>query len=103
VWDLRGGRDGGMLTAWQVAQLIPLPAMDKQIRELNVAIPAWAAWHNSTQSPIWVVDQWTGFTEADLKDGIHPAPSGDVKIAERFYPALVGAIQSSGDEPASQA
>jgi lysophospholipase L1-like esterase len=49
---------------------------------------------NSTQSPIWVVDQHTGFdSEVGLYDGIHPSDSGDVKIAGRFYPALVEAIR----------
>ncbi|KAK3299864.1 SGNH hydrolase-type esterase domain-containing protein [Chaetomium fimeti] len=77
-----------------VAQLIPLPAMDSEVREFNAAIPGYFADKNSTASPIWVVDQWTNFTSADLYDGIHPSASGDVKIADRFYPALVGAIQS---------
>jgi hypothetical protein len=76
----------------QVAQIIPLPAVEKQVQELNQAIPAWAASKNSTASPIWVVDQWTNFTSADLKDGIHPSESGDVKMANKFYPALVHAI-----------
>ncbi len=70
--------------------------MDKQVQELNAAIPAWAARKNLTASPIWVVDQWTNFTSADLYDGIHPAASGDVKIADKFYPALVQAIQGLG-------
>lgn len=77
-----------------MAQIIPLPAVDDKIQELNGAIPAWAASKNSTASPIWVVDQWTGFTSEDLYDGIHPSASGDVKIANKFYPALVQAIES---------
>ena len=68
--------------------------MDKQVQELNAAIPAWAARKSSTTSPIWVVDQWINFTSADLYDGIHPAASGDVKIADKFYPALLQAIRS---------
>lgn len=67
--------------------------MDKKVQDLNQAIPAWAASKNSTTSPIWVVDQYTGFTSADLKDGIHPSASGDIKMANKFYPALVHAIQ----------
>jgi hypothetical protein len=78
----------------QIAQIIPLPAMDSNVRDLNAAIPAYFARKNSTASPIWVVDQWTNFTAADLYDGIHPSASGDVKIASKFYPALVAAIDS---------
>ncbi|KAK0718540.1 SGNH hydrolase-type esterase domain-containing protein [Lasiosphaeria miniovina] len=77
-----------------MAQIIPLPAVAKAVQELNAAIPALAASKNSTASPIWLVDQWTNFTAADLKDGIHPSASGDVKMADGFYPALVQAIKS---------
>jgi len=78
----------------QVAQIIPLPAVDKQVQDFNQAIPAWAASKNSTTSPLWVVDQWTGFNSDDLKDGIHPSESGDVKMANKFYPALRNAIEN---------
>lgn len=77
-----------------MAQIIPLPAVGEKIRGLNQAIPAWAASKNSTASPIWVVDQWTNFTSADLYDGIHPSASGDLKMADKFYPALVHAIHT---------
>lgn len=83
-----------MTLTGQVAQIIPLPAMESNVREVNAAIPAYFAEKNSTASPIWVVDQWTNFTSADLYDGIHPSDSGDVKIAGKFYPALVKAIES---------
>jgi lysophospholipase L1-like esterase len=65
-----------------------------QVQELNAAIPAYFAHRTSTASPIWVVDQWTNFTSADLYDGIHPSAPGDVKIASKLYPALVEAIRS---------
>jgi hypothetical protein len=68
--------------------------MDSEVLDLNAAIPAYFARKNSTGSPIWVVDQWTNFTAADLYDGIHPSASGDVKIARNFYPALVEAMDS---------
>ncbi|GAB1309956.1 hypothetical protein MFIFM68171_00166 [Madurella fahalii] len=77
-----------------VAQIIPLPAQDRKVQELNQAIPVWAASKNSTGSPIWIVDQWMNFTSADLYDGIHPSDSGDLKMADKFYPALVHAIHN---------
>lgn len=70
--------------------------MDRNVRELNAAMPAYFAAQNSTASPIWLVDQWTNFTSADLYDGLHPSDSGDVKLANKFYPALVEAIESLG-------
>lgn len=92
---------GLLLTKAQVAQIIPLPAVDSKVRALNAAIPAWAASKNLTGSPVWVVDQWTNFTSADLYDGIHPSASGDLKMADRFYPALVRAIHDVQPPPGS--
>ncbi|KAF2183573.1 carbohydrate esterase family 3 protein [Zopfia rhizophila CBS 207.26] len=77
-----------------VAKIIPLPSNNQPIVSLNNAIPAWATSKNTTDSPIWVVDQYTGFTSSDLGDGVHPNTSGDRKMTEVWYPALVGAIKS---------
>ena len=45
------------------------------------------------QSPITVVDQWTGFSTAtDTYDGVHPNAAGDQKISDRWYPALAAAL-----------
>jgi lysophospholipase L1-like esterase len=79
----------------QVAQIIPYPTNNKLVQDLNREIPTWAASLNLTTSPIWVVDQWTGFSgSSDLYDGLHPSASGDLKIADKFYPVIVQAIQS---------
>lgn len=44
-----------------------------QIQNLNKAIIPWAQGLNTTESPIWVVDQYTGFSgTSDLRDGVHP-------------------------------
>ncbi|KEZ43272.1 putative cellulose-binding family ii protein [Scedosporium apiospermum] len=78
-----------------VAQMIPYPANDGLVQELNAAIPEWAASKNSTESPIWVVDQYTGFSgTTDLYDGLHPSESGDVKISGKFHPVIIQAIES---------
>lgn len=56
---------------------------------LNSRIPGWAAGLSTAQSPIVVVDQWTGFDAAtDTGDGVHPNDSGFRKMANRFQPAL---------------
>ncbi|CAI4214070.1 unnamed protein product [Parascedosporium putredinis] len=78
-----------------VSQIIPFPANDGLVQALNAAIPAWAESRNTTESPLWLVDQYTGFSgTADLYDGLHPSESGDVKISEAFYPAMLQAIES---------
>ncbi|SPO07483.1 related to acetylxylan esterase [Cephalotrichum gorgonifer] len=82
-----------------VAQIIPLPQYAAAVDELNASIPAWAASVNSTRSPVYVVDQWTGLDPStDLYDGVHLTESGELKVADRFYSALVQAIHSIGKE-----
>ncbi|KAI0843617.1 carbohydrate esterase family 3 protein [Hypoxylon sp. FL0890] len=79
-----------------VAQIIPMGfgSYNTQIQNLNKAIPTWAQGLNKTESPIWVVDQYTGFSgTTDLRDGVHPNAAGDDKMANVWYPALVNALQ----------
>ncbi|WP_329204008.1 GDSL-type esterase/lipase family protein [Streptomyces sp. NBC_00683] len=77
-----------------VAQLIPInPSSCAECAARTVAfnqrIPAWADGITTAQSPVTVVDQWTGFdTATDTYDGVHPNASGDAKMAGRWYPAL---------------
>ncbi|KAK7755604.1 carboxy methyl transferase for protein phosphatase 2A [Diatrype stigma] len=81
----------------QVAQIIP-NAFDGLgiVQSLNSAIVTWAQCLNSTDSPIWVVDQYAGFSStADLRDGLHPNDSGDRKMANVWYPALVNAFSAA--------
>ncbi|RYO75982.1 hypothetical protein DL763_010896 [Monosporascus cannonballus] len=79
----------------QVAQIIPMGFgnYNGQIQNLNRAIVPWAQGLNTTESPIWVVDQYTGFSgTSDLRDGVHPNNSGDEKMANVWYPAVVHAF-----------
>ncbi|KAI0505871.1 carbohydrate esterase family 3 protein [Xylaria bambusicola] len=78
-----------------VAQIIPmgLGSYNTAIQNLNKAIPTWAQGLNKTESPIWIVDQYTGFSSSDLRDGVHPNQSGDTKMANIWYPALLHAFQ----------
>ncbi|KAF1958468.1 SGNH hydrolase [Byssothecium circinans] len=80
-----------------VAQIIPITIGDynAKIQELNKQIPTWAAGLNKTESPIWVVDQYTGFSSSDLRDGIHPSASGDKKMLDKWYPALLAAFAAA--------
>ncbi len=77
-----------------VAQILPMAPSGctdcgQRVQDLNAAIPGWAAGITTAQSPVTAVDQWTGFSDAsDTYDGVHPNDSGNVKIADRWYPAL---------------
>ncbi|MEW2174825.1 GDSL-type esterase/lipase family protein [Streptomyces sp. NPDC005406] len=85
-----------------VAQLIPInPSSCAECAARTVAfnerIPAWAAGITTAQSPVTVVDQWTGFdTASDTYDGVHPNAAGDAKMAARWFPAL-SALLTPGD------
>ena len=77
-----------------VAQIIPMDppgcaTCAPGVVALNNAIPGWAAGLSTTQSPIVVVDQWTGFnTVTDTGDGVHPNDAGFQKMSDRWYPPL---------------
>ncbi|KAK8087254.1 hypothetical protein PG994_002228 [Apiospora phragmitis] len=81
-----------------VAQIIPMGMgnYNGKVQALNAAITPWAAGKNTTASPIWVVDQYTGYSgSADNRDGIHPNAGGDDKMVSVWYPALVSAFTSA--------
>ena len=76
-----------------------LGSYNTKIQDLNKAIPTWAQGMNSTDSPIWIVDQYTGFSgSSDLRDGVHPNASGDKKMADKWYPALITALTAAKAE-----
>ncbi|KAG9228290.1 SGNH hydrolase-type esterase domain-containing protein [Amylocarpus encephaloides] len=84
-----------------VAQIIPIAFgnYNPAIQTFNKAIPAWAVSKNTTASPIWVVDQFTGFSEiTDLRDGVHPNAKGDAKMAAIWAPALSHAFDLMGEK-----
>jgi lysophospholipase L1-like esterase len=63
---------------------------------LNDAIPGLAASLATAQSPIYVVDQWTGFdVVADTVDGVHPNTSGFIKMANKYFPVVAQALSGS--------
>ena len=74
-----------------LAKIPPTSFPRPGIEALNAAIPGVAARTSTSQSPVVVVDMYTGYdgvadNQAPL--GIHPAESGEKKIAARWYAAL---------------
>ena len=84
-----------------VAQILPMnpsncPDCGNRVIAFNAAIPSWAAGKTTAQSPIVVVDQWTGYsTAADTTDGVHPNNTGIRKIADRWFPALSARLNNT--------
>jgi lysophospholipase L1-like esterase len=94
-----------------VAQIIPMNPSSctecaARVVGLNNQIPAWASGKSTAASPITVVDQWTGFDDStDTVDGVHPNDSGNLKMSDRWYPALsalLGAVPVSPSASASR-
>jgi hypothetical protein len=73
-----------------MAQIIPGNIRNKnRIRELNKVISILGREINSTQSPVFVVNQWAGFDyRVDTYDGLHPNETGEKKMAHKWYKAL---------------
>jgi lysophospholipase L1-like esterase len=89
-----------------VAQIIPMnpancPDCGNRVVAFNAAIPGWASGLSTAQSPITVVDQWTGFsTSADTTDGVHPnGTTGIQKMSDRWYPPLANVLRGVTPSP----
>ena len=81
-----------------VAQILPMNPSNcadcaQRVIALNQQIPAWAQSISTAQSPVGVVDQWTGFNDAtDTADGVHPNDAGNAKMAARWYTPLAALL-----------
>ena len=72
------------------AQLIPATSSLSQIIDLNNNIPGLASSKNTSQSPVVVVDKYTGFdANADTWDGVHPNDTGEQKMSDKWYNAML--------------
>ncbi|KAL5347563.1 hypothetical protein ACLOAV_007876 [Pseudogymnoascus australis] len=85
-----------------VAQITPMDptdgcaACEAGITALNDAIPVWAAEKSTAESPITVVDCYTGYdTATDTYDGVHPNDNGNVKLADAWFEPLQAAISAA--------
>jgi lysophospholipase L1-like esterase len=82
-----------------VAKIIPMNPSNcaqcgQRVVTLNSAIQSWAVGKNTTNSPITVVDAWTGFdTRTMTGDGVHPNDAGNKKLAETWFQPLANAIK----------
>jgi len=79
-----------------LALLIPTAksgAKQSPIERLNVSIPSLVSEMNTLESPVILVDQFTGFNaEFDTYDGVHPNARGEDKMAQRWFDAIVAVL-----------
>lgn len=80
-----------------LAKLIPVrraPADAGPIESLNQAIPGVAETMHTDESPVLIVDHYSGFDpEQDTYDGVHPNESGEKKIARRWFDAIMAVVE----------
>lgn len=109
-------REGKPDVAIYISQIIPLPDggyggwntprnESQRVIDFNAALPPVIAAKNQIAgfSDVTLVDLWTGFDAGsqfeyvDLYDGTHPSLSGDIKMADAFYEALVVPVDGDFD------
>ncbi|MFN0057394.1 MAG: SGNH/GDSL hydrolase family protein [Planctomycetota bacterium] len=80
-----------------LAQVIPAaPGIGlDEIPAFNVEVAALAALKDSPQSPVVLVDHYTGFDpSSDTWDGVHPDESGEQLMAQRWLAVLMTLLPS---------
>jgi lysophospholipase L1-like esterase len=87
-----------------LARLIPSTSeQNAQISKLNEQAGEIAAAMTSSDSPVIVVDQNSGFNAAvgaDTYDGTHPNAAGEEKMAQRWFDAIRKVLEKSAPKPA---
>lgn len=82
-----------------LAQLIPAaqsPGDDSAVEALNKIIPKIASSMTTEQSPVIVVDHFSGFDiTTDTYDKVHPNASGEEKMAQAWFDAINDHLKSS--------
>lgn len=82
-----------------VAKILPMyptgggEVANNNVIDLNSSIDNWAKGLQNEKSPIIVVDQYIGFdTKTDTYDGVHENDIGSIKMATKWYNALVDVL-----------
>jgi lysophospholipase L1-like esterase len=77
----------GIIVAQNIASSFPCQA---RIPAYNDQVPALVAEKATEESPVAIVDQYTGFNPATMTwDGQHPNASGESRMADRWFTVLV--------------
>ena len=71
-----------------VAKIIPYPAQSNQVTTYNNAVPGVVQMRASAGKHVVLVDQFTGFPNSELADGIHPNAAGYQRMARVWYAAI---------------
>lgn len=86
-----------------VAQITPLHPNDDadyeaRVKDLNTSMIDWAEKLSTGESPITLVDQYSGYdTSTDTYDGVHPNSSGSQKMCDKWYETLSTILTAASD------
>jgi lysophospholipase L1-like esterase len=81
-----------------LAQVLPVrdPVSNKWINELNEKIDKIGESESTEESPVVIVDQNSEFdVSEDTYDGIHPDESGEEKMAQKWFDAIIDSLPES--------
>jgi len=99
VGVIRESRPAAVFLLAQVIPAVPGIGLD-EIPLLNAEIPGLAERLHTQESPVMVVDQFTGFDPyVDTWDGVHPDESGELKMSARWFAALQTALPEPLEVP----
>jgi lysophospholipase L1-like esterase len=71
-----------------VAKIIPYPSQSTQVTTYNNAVPGVVEMRASAGKHVVLVDQFTGFPNNELPDGVHPNAQGYARMARVWYAAI---------------
>jgi acyl-CoA thioesterase-1 len=93
-------RDANPRVIVLVAQIIPTSDPSRpSLEPFNEAIPELVSSRDSADSPVRLVDQYTGFdATVDTYDGVHPDVSGENKMAQKWFDALQPLLSQNMNE-----
>jgi lysophospholipase L1-like esterase len=74
-----------------LASIPPTSISRDNLNALNARIPALASQKSTAQSPVYFVDQFSGYDGVNdnvASSGVHPDKSGEIKLATNWFNAL---------------
>jgi lysophospholipase L1-like esterase len=71
-----------------VSSIVPLPSSANAVSTYNAAIPPLVQTRASAGKHVIYLDQFKGFPDSELADGVHPSPAGYARMAGVWYEGI---------------
>ncbi len=76
-----------------VSNIIPFPMSAASVSSYNATIPGIVEERADAGAHVLFVDQFEGFPESELGDGVHPNEAGYARMAAKWYDAISGYLR----------